>query len=210
MRILITGFEPFGGDAVNPSRELVMALAAAPPPGIELAAEILPCAFAAMPVALDAAMARHRPDAVLGFGLAGGRSVMSIERIGVNVIDARIADNEGARPVDVPVIEGGPAAYFATIPIKAAYARLIEAGLPGEISQTAGTFVCNAALYRSLHLASRGGFRAGFVHVPHLPESAPDAAPSLDLRVMVRAGQLILETLSEIGEDFRLSAGAVS
>ena len=210
MKILVTGFEPFGGQAVNPSAELVTALMAAPPPGIALAAEILPCTFAAMPPPLEAALERHRPEAVLGFGLAGGRSVVSIERVGINVIDARIADNEGAQPLDVPVVEGGPAAYFATIPIKAAYARLTAAGLPAEISQTAGTFVCNAMLYSCLHLAAPSGIRAGFVHVPYLPDMAPEGMPSLDFSIMLRVATMIVKTLSEVREDFRVSAGAVS
>jgi pyroglutamyl-peptidase len=209
MKILITGFEPFGGDTVNPSAELAMALDAAAPRGVSVAAAILPCAFAAMPEALEAALRRHRPDMLLGFGLAGGRSAISLERIGINVIDARIADNAGAQPVDVPVIEGGPAAYFATIPIKAAYARLKEAGIPAEISQTAGTFVCNAALYTSLHLARSGGFRAGFVHLPYLP-GMEETAPTLELEMMIRAGRIILETLRDVRQDLPISAGAVS
>jgi pyroglutamyl-peptidase len=209
MRILITGFEPFGGDALNPSEKLVLALAETAMPGLDITTTILPCAFAAMPPALEAAIARHRPNILLGFGLAGGRSSISVERIGINVIDARIADNEGAQPVDAPVIAGGPAAYFVTIPIKAIYKHLNEAGIPAEISQTAGTFVCNAALYTSLHLAKERQMRSGFVHLPYLPEMV-GAAPSLSFQKMILAGRIILKTLRDVREDFHISAGAVS
>ena len=209
MRILMTGFEPFGGDTLNPSKALVLALAKTMTPGIDIDIAILPCAFAAMPLALEAAITRHHPDILLGFGLAGGRSSVSIERVGINVIDARIADNEGAQPVDTPVIAGGPAAYFTTIPIKAIYERLTKAAIPAEISQTAGTFVCNAALYMSLHLAKECHMRAGFVHLPYLPKMTV-AAFSLDFQKMVLAGQIIIETLRDVKEDFHISAGAVS
>ncbi|HET9147267.1 MAG TPA: pyroglutamyl-peptidase I [Acetobacteraceae bacterium] len=213
MRILITGFEPFGGDSVNPSAELVWALNAAPPPGIDLAAAILPCAFAVLPGALEAAVARHEPDILLGFGLATGRPGLSVERIAINIIDARIPDNEGAQPLDEPVIKGGPAAYFSTIPIKSIFARLNDAGIPAAVSQTAGTFVCNAMMYRALHLADRHPpLRAGFIHVPCLP-SMPEAqagAPSLDSAILRDAGKIILETLRDEPVDRRIFAGTVA
>ncbi len=212
MRVLITGFEPFGGDAINPSEMLaeMLALPAKPVPGLDIAAAILPCAFASMPEALAAAISRHSPDILLGFGLAGGRSAISIERIGINIIDARIQDNQAAQPVDAPVIKDGPAAYFATIPIKAIYAALNKASIPAEISQTAGSFVCNAVLYTSLHMAKNRALRAGFIHLPYLPEMAKPAEPSLDFATMIRAGEIILETLRDVQVDLPISAGTVS
>lgn len=214
MRILITGFEPFGGDSVNPSADLVQALAAVSLPSLDLAAAILPCAFRAMPLALRAAIERYEPEAILSFGLAGGRAGLSVERVAINVIDARIADNEGARPLDEPVIAGGPAAYFSTIPIKAVFARVREAGIPVAVSQTAGTFVCNAALYVALHLAATAypGIRSGFIHVPFLP-SMPEAiagAPSLNFGMLQDAGKIILETLRDERADRRIFAGTVA
>jgi pyroglutamyl-peptidase len=171
-RILVTGFEPFGGEKVNPSMQAVLALAADPPPGIVLCNEILPVSLRRMPPALRAAVARHRPDVVIATGQAGGRAEVSVERIGINVDDFRIPDNDGAQPADEPVIAGGPAAYFATIPVPAVVAALRQADVPASVSNTAGTHLCNHALYLLGHLAATGypAMRSGFLHLPFLPE----------------------------------------
>lgn len=212
MRILVTGFEPFGGDAVNPSAILAETLAATPVSGAAIVYAILPCAFAPLGATLNAAIAAYRPDVVLGFGLASGRSGVSLERVAINVIDARIPDNLGAQPIDEPVIPGGPAAYFSTLPIKAACALLGEAGIPAAVSQTAGTFACNAAFYLARHRTEATAIRAGFVHVPCLPDM-PDAlggAPSLDLPSLREAGILIVKACLECNTDRRIAGGSIA
>lgn len=212
MKILVTGFEPFGGDSVNPSARLAEWLAAEPIERATIAGAILPCAFEPLGAAIEAAIAAHRPDIVLGFGLAAGRDGISLERVAINVIDARIADNLGAQPIDEPVVRGGPAAYFSTLPIKAARAMLGEAGIPAAISQTAGTFACNAAFYLARHMTEGAPIRAGFVHLPCLPDM-PDAlagAPSLDPGRLREAGVLIVKACLECNTDRRIAGGAIA
>ena len=173
MKALVTGFEAFGGESVNPAlealRQLPENVGAVP-----LATRILPTVFGRSLAALEAAVAATAPDIVLCVGEAGGRSALSLERVAINIDDARIPDNGGNQPIDRPVIPGGPPAYFATLPIKAAVAALREAGLPAIVSNSAGTFVCNHVFYGLLHLAAtrRRGLRGGFLHVPYLPSQA--------------------------------------
>src|ERR1700722_11881027 len=142
MKALSTGFEPFGGDRVNPSFEALKRL-----PGrlgaLDIATSALPVASARPLPARGAAIAASAPDIVLCIGLAGSRAALSLERVAINIDDARIPDNAGRQPIDLPVVAGGPAAYFATLPIKAAAAALRDAGLPAIVSNSAGTFVCN-------------------------------------------------------------------
>src|SRR6266436_4376750 len=173
MKALVTGFEPFGGDSVNPALEAVLRL----PPrldALEIATASLPSAFGRALAALEDALVATRPDIVLCVGQAGGRTELSLERVAVNVDDARIPDNDGQQPIDRPVVAGGPAAYFANLPIKAAAAALREAGLPAIVSNTAGTFVCNHVFYGLMHLAATRfpDLRGGFLHVPYLPSQA--------------------------------------
>src|SRR5215469_1753081 len=137
MKALVTGFEPFGGHRVNPSFEALPMLPSRLG-AIDIATQALPVVFGAAPLALRSAIAATGPDIVLCAGLAGGRAELSLERVAVNIDDARIPDNEGNQPVDQPVVSGGPAAYFATLPIKAAVAALREAGLPAAVSNSAG------------------------------------------------------------------------
>lgn len=160
--ILVTGFEPFGGDARNPAGEAALALHGAEIDGEPMAAVVLPCVFATAPAALRAAIRRHRPQLVLALGLAASRRGFHVERVALNLIDARIADNAGARPVDVPVRAGGPAAAFARLPVKAMAQALREAGHAAEVSFTAGSFVCNQLMYALLQTRVP---RAGFLHV---------------------------------------------
>lgn len=180
-RVLVTAFEPFGGSAVNASAAMLEALRVEE---VELTRVVLPCAFGPDLAALDAALDRCRPDWVIATGEAGGRGAISLERVAINVVDARIPDNAGAQPVDVPVIEGGPAAYWTSLPIKAMAARLRAEGFPAEISQTAGTFVCNHLFYGLMdRLAGREGVRGGFVHVPASAERLPPARAALGIAV---------------------------
>jgi len=198
-RILITGFEPFGGEAVNPSWEVARALHGQRRGGATLVAVQLPCVFAQSLPALRAALRRHRPQAVLCLGLAGSRSAISLERVAINLCDARIADNAGARPAGTPVVAGGPAAHFSRLPVKALVQRLQAAGLPAELSLSAGSFVCNQVMYGLLHaLRRRPGVPAGFIHLPPLPEQAaahPGSRP-LALAEQVRGLQVVVDALA--------------
>lgn len=214
MKALVTGFEPFGGDGVNPSQEAVARLPRRLG-GLEVATRILPCAFEYAIPALADAVAVTAPDIVLCIGLAGGRSELSLERVAINLDDARIPDNDGAQPIDRPIVAGAPAAYFATLPIKAAVLALREAGLPAAVSNTAGTFVCNHVFYGLMHLAASGGraMRGGFLHVPYLPSQAarlPAGTPSLGLEQIVRGIEIILEVAAERDMDIAAIEGAIS
>lgn len=185
-RILLTGFEPFGGDALNPSTLATRALHGRQVGGHRIVAATLPTVFGAADAALSGLLRAHRPALVLCTGLAGGREGFSLERVAINVNDAPIADNAGARPVDTPVVAGGPAAYFTTLPIKAMLAALQAQGLSAQVSQSAGTFVCNHVFYGLMHKLATGrglhGTRGGFMHLPWLPEMG---SPSLQLEAMV-------------------------
>lgn len=206
---LLTGFEPFDGDAVNPSWQIAQALHGQRLHGTRVVAEQLPCTFDGAIGTLRAALHRHRPRLVMALGQAG-RSVISLERVAINVIDARIPDNAGAQPIDEPVQAGAPAAHFSTLPIKAMLAALREAGIAAEVSQTAGTFVCNQVFYGLMQaLRRRPGVRGGFVHVPLLPEQAAarglGAGMALDQQI---AGvRLALATALATAQDLRLGGG---
>ena len=154
---------------------------------------------------------RCKPVLVVCVGQAGGRSALSIERIAININDASIADNAGQRPLDTAVVPGGPAAYFSTLPIKAMLRALQQAGVSAEVSQTAGTFVCNHVFYGLMHaLATQGGFkrtRGGFIHVPYVPDQG---TPNMLLGDMVRGLRLAVKSVLDTSVDIAQSAGAVS
>ena len=212
-RILITGFEPFGGEPVNPSWQVAQALDGAAIAGARVVAVQLPCVFGQALSALDMALQRVRPDLVLCLGQAGGRCDFSLERVAINVDDARIDDNAGARPIDEPVVPGGPAGLFATLPIKAMVAALRAQGLPASVSQSAGTFVCNHVFYGLMHrLQAQPGMRGGFMHLPLLPEQAARAPgqPSLPLVVLVEGVRVALAAARRTGADLKLPGGAIS
>ena len=182
IKALVTGFEPFGGARVNASIEAVRRLPPRVGPlGIE--AVELPTSYARSLPALEAALARVRPDIVLCVGQAGDRAALSVERVAVNLQDARLPDNDGAQPVDRPVVPGGPAAYLASLPTRAIVAALHAAEIPAQLSMSAGTFVCNHVFYGLMHYAAtRGaGFRGGFLHVPCMPpQPAGTACMAID------------------------------
>lgn len=211
--VLLTGFDPFGGDRLNPSWQVAERLRDETIAGHRVVVAQLPTAFARAPAALRTALRRHRPALVICVGQAGGRRAISFERVAINVVDARIPDNDGAQPVDAPVVRGGEAAYFATLPIKAMRAALDAAGLPAEISQTAGTFVCNQIFYvlmRALARMPAPRPRGGFVHVPWLPAQTADrpGAPSMPLDDMVAGLRIAIDTALRTRRDLRVPAGA--
>lgn len=213
MQALVTGFEPFDRDRVNPSLEAVRRLPARLA-GLNIATRVLPTAFGSSLAALEDAVLSTAPDIVLCLGLAGGRAALSLERVAINLDDARIPDNDGGQPVDRPVVAGGPAAYFATLPIKAAAAALRAAGLPAIVSNTAGTFVCNHVFYGLMHLAATRWpqMRGGFLHLPFLPEQAArqENAPSMALDDIVRGVAIVLETAATRRVDIAAAEGAIS
>lgn len=191
MKVLLTGFEPFGSSTVNPSEQVVRALAAESLPGVELATTILPVDRERGPAVLLQAVETHRPEAVLCLGEAGGRAGISVERVAVNLLDFGIADNAGNKVADQPVAADGPAAYFATLPVRAMVVAMQEAGVPAELSLSAGTFLCNQVMYAVLHYLAthEPAIPAGFVHLPRLPEQAVAAgknAPTMSLETMCR------------------------
>ncbi len=213
--VLLTGFDPFGGESINSSWLAVETLHGETIAGRRVVAAQLPTSFARGPRALRAAIRRHAPELNLCVGQAGGRAQISLERVAININDARIADNDGAQPVDTPIVRGGPAAYFSTLPIKAMFAAMREAGIPAEISQTAGTFVCNRMFYALMHALAedgnlRGGVRGGFVHIPYVPEQAAahPGAPSLSLGIVVAGLRIMMETALRTRKDRRIAAGA--
>ncbi|MFG2227525.1 pyroglutamyl-peptidase I [Streptomyces sp. NPDC048644] len=210
-RVLLTGFEPFDGESTNPSWQAVRAAAAEPPAGLELFTAELPCVYGESRTALRAAVDEHRPDLVLCVGQAGGRPDVTVERVAINVDDARIPDVAGAEPVDEPIVPGGPAAYFSTLPVKACVAAVRAAGLPASVSNTAGTFVCNHVFYALAHLIATElpGVRGGFVHVPYAPEQVVDRAqPSLPVAAIARALREIAVAAAGNREDLRIAGGA--
>lgn len=172
MKLLITGFEPFGGETENPSWEVARLLHGMIVSQCDLVSVQLPCVFSKSLEALENALKLHQPQMVIALGQADGRSDVSIERVAINVCDARIPDNEGAQPIDVAVVQGGPAAYFSTLPIKKMVATLKSNGYPASVSQTAGTFVCNQVFYGLQHVLKDQKVASGFIHVPLLPSQA--------------------------------------
>ena len=178
--LLITGFDPFGGETVNPSWEAVSRL----PDTVgdyRLTRLQIPTVFGLASRTVLAAAAADAPDVILCVGQAGGRDAVTPERVAINMASATIADNAGTIPQEEPVIPGGPDGMFSTVPVRAMADAIAAAGLPGKISNTAGTFVCNDTLYRLLHHFAGTGTRVGFIHVPHLPTQAKEGAPSMEL-----------------------------
>jgi pyroglutamyl-peptidase len=198
---LLTGFEPFGGDADNPSGAAVH-LAASRWGGPELlVTAVLPVSFAGAAARLKELLVQHRPDVVIAAGLAGGRAAIGVERVAVNLIDARIPDNDGDQPIDAPSAPGAAAAHFATLPVKEIARRIADAGIPAEVSYSAGTFVCNHVFFTALEAAA-SATRAGFVHVPWSAEHAPSTpAPTLPIADIARALEIAVRTSLDVASD---------
>ncbi|HEY2394882.1 MAG TPA: pyroglutamyl-peptidase I [Rudaea sp.] len=210
--VLLTGFEAFADETENPSLLIARTLDGELIAGRRVVGAALPTEFARALVELEALIDAHRPALVLAVGQAGGRAEISLERVAINLIDARIKDNAGGQPVDVPVIDGAPNAYFSTLPLKAMLKRLHEAQIPAALSHTAGTFVCNQVFFGLAHrLATKQRrLRGGFVHVPYLPEQAArhPGTPSLSLTTMIEAIRLCLQTALTTRSDLHFAAGA--
>ena len=210
--VLVTGFEPFGGDTRNPSWEVCERLPGAIA-GMRVEVCRVPCEYRGAIEVVAAAIERHRPALVISLGLAAGRTHIGVERIAINVDDARIEDNAGAQPVDEPIAAGGPPAYFSTLPVKAMVAAMRRAGVPAEVSNTAGTFVCNHLMYGVLHFLAASGkrARAGFVHVPSSEEMVLEkrGQPSMSVATMVRGIEAGIEAALGHARDVRIAEGTL-
>ena len=190
-KLLITGFDPFGGESINPSWEAVKAL----PETIglwKLTKLLVPTVCGMAGESVVAAAKELRPDVVLCVGQAGGRAAVTPELVAINLRYGRIADNAGVSPMDEPVVPDGPAAYFSTLPVRAMAQAITDAGLPGQVSYTAGAFVCNDLLYTVLHHFADTAVRAAFVHVPFLPQQAAEGVPSMTLEEIEKALQIAI------------------
>ena len=208
--VLLTGFEAFGDDATNPSGEAVGLVASRWDGPAVLVTAVLPVTFAGAAVAMRELVDAHAPDVVIAVGLAGGRSAIGVERVAVNLVDARIPDNDGAHPIDERSVEGAPDARFASLPVKAIVSAIASAGIPVELSHSAGTFVCNHVFFHALELASTSpGTRAGLIHVPWDTEHAPADAASLPLRDIATALELAVRTSLHSTVDARVIGGAL-
>ena len=210
--VLVTGFEPFGGERINPSAEIARALDGEIANGHRIVTAVLPVAFASVLPMLEALLETHRPSLVLATGQAGGCSQLSIERVAANLVDARMADADGMQPIDEPVIADAPAAYFSTLPVKAMLARLRALGIPAALSQSAGAYVCNHTFYVLAHLVATRyrGTRAGFMHVPWLPEQATrhHGQPSMALETMIAGVRAAIECAVATRRDLRIAGGS--
>lgn len=198
-KIIITGFEPFDNEAINPSSEVAMSFAGKLINGYEILYFQLPCVFDKSIAALDIIIKQYQPDMVLCLGQMAGRVDISLERIAVNLNDARIPDNEGNQPIDTPVLADAPAAYFSNFPLKIILERLRAQSIPCSISQSAGTFVCNHVFFGLMHLIHNSDRKimGGFIHLPYLPEQVINkpGQPSMGIELMKTA---IATTLSVI------------
>lgn len=216
-RVLVTGFEAFAGAASNPSGEVVRRLVSVPQPelaeaGVEVRGVVLPVSYRASGPALMAAIEAHAPDVVIALGLAEGRTGITPERIAINLDDARIADNDGEQPIDAAIEEGGPAARFSTLPVKAIVAALTEAGLPASVSLTAGSFVCNHVAYLVGGAVERNpGLRGGFIHLPATPDLVPlgSSVPTMTIDELERGIRLAIITAVRTTTDAKVAGGSI-
>jgi pyroglutamyl-peptidase len=200
-RVLLTAFEPFGGETVNPSLEALRRVGRTTwPDGVQVATQALPVVYGEALDVLRRAVSSYDPDVVVATGQAGGRSDVTPERVAVNLDDAPADDNAGQAPLDAAVVLGGPAAYFSTLPVKAITEALRAAAIPASVSHTAGTYVCNHVFYGLMHLLAteRPQTRGGFVHVPYAHEQVVDRTeprpPSLSLATITEAVRLAVVT----------------
>ena len=201
MKILITGFEPFGEHDINPSQMLLQALPDLYQ-GSTLLKSTLPVHHELAPRRLINLLREHQPDALIAFGLASGRAKISLERVAINLMDFSFADNAGVTIENQPVVVDGPAAYFSTLPIHTMLETLTHAGVPAELSLTAGSFLCNQVFYVLMHEIETHNLktRAGFIHLPALPEQAASSKrsiPSMGMEHIHKAAHLLIAELGQ-------------
>ena len=212
MKLLLTAFDPFGGDAINPALEAVK-LVADKIGRFDIVKLEVPTVFRKSIDTVAKAIEEEKPDVVLCIGQAGGRFEITPERVAINVDDARIKDNEGNQPIDIKIFEDGENAYFTTLPIKAMVEAIREANLPAAVSNTAGTFVCNHVFYGVRYLIEKKykGIKSGFVHIPYIPEQVIGKAntPSMSLDNILKGIIIIIETIFNVETDIKKSGGTI-
>lgn len=210
MKVLITGFDPFGGESINPAWEAVKAMKDNID-GIEVIKLQIPTVFKKSAEKLFAGIEEHKPDAVICIGQAGGRYDMSVERVAINMDDGRIPDNEGYQPIDTPVYEDGKNAYFATLPIKGIVEEIKLAKIPASVSNTAGTYVCNHIMYSLLYYISKNNLniKGGFIHVPYITEQVVDKKnmPYMEVTTITKALECAVQALNKYKVDVKVSGG---
>lgn len=211
MKILITGFNPFGGETVNPAYEAVK-LMPDTIAGAQLVKLEVPTEFRKAGEVLEAAMEQTHPDIVICVGQAGGRSAITPEKVAINLMDGRIPDNAGFQPVDETIHEDGETAYFTSLPVKAMVAKIRAAGIPSALSYTAGSYVCNYLMYELLYLIDKKypGVRGGFIHVPYAMEQVvekPLGTASMDLHQIARGLECAVEAIMENETDLAVNMG---
>jgi len=212
MKILVTGFDPFGGEPINPAIESVKKL-----PDNIAGAEIIkleiPTVRGKSLEKIEKAIQEHNPDIILSVGQAGGRFDITVERVGINMDDFRIPDNEGNQVIDEPIFSDGDNAYFVKLPVKAMVQNIQKNKIPASVSYTAGTFVCNHVLYGVLYLVEKKykGKKSGFIHIPFLPEQVVDKRnmPSMELNTIVTGLTAAIEAIVENAEDIKETGGTV-
>lgn len=212
MKLLLTAFDPFGGETVNPAQEAVK-MVSSRVGNVEVIKCVVPTVFGKSIETVAAAIEDCRPDAVLCIGQAGGRADLTPERIAINLDDASIADNEGNRPVDTPIFPDGKPAYFSTLPVKAMVAAIRAAGIPASLSNTAGTFVCNHLMYGVLYTLEKyyPDVRGGFLHVPYIPSQVAGGRgiPSMSAADIVRGLEAAIAAIGENGRDITVYEGKI-
>ena len=212
MKVLITGFDPFGGESINPALEAVKLLPETIS-GAEVIKLEIPTVFRKSLAKIEEAMELHKPDIVISIGQAGGRFQVTPERVAINMDDARIKDNEGNQPIDVTIYEDGEAAYFSNLPIKAMVQEMKDGGIPAAVSNTAGTFVCNHVMYGVLYMIDKKypGVKGGFIHVPFIPAQTLDKPdkPAMNINDIAKGLELCIKAAVENSEDIKAVGGAV-
>lgn len=212
MKILITGFDPFGGESINPALEAVKKL-----PDTILDQEIIkieiPTVFRKSLEKIEENIQKHNPDVVISIGQAGGRFGITPERVAINIDDARIKDNDGNQPIDISIYEDGEAAYFSSLPIKAMVKEMNDNGIPASVSNTAGTFVCNHVMYGVLYLIDKKypNIRSGFIHVPYIPSQVTTKpnTPSMSIDDIAKGLELSIKAIIENSSDIKTVGGTI-
>lgn len=213
MKILVTGFDPFGGESINPALEAVKKISNNID-GVEIIKIEVPTVFKKSIDTLDKAMEEHKPDVVLCVGQAGGRFDITPEKVAINLDDARIKDNEGNNPIDELIFKDGETAYFSSLPVKAIVKSIKENNIPSSVSYSAGTFVCNHIMYGLLYLIDKKykNVKGGFIHVPFIPSQVLEKKnmPSMALEDITKGLEFALKAIIENKEDIKETGGKIS
>lgn len=211
-KVLVTAFDAFGDADTNPS-ELVVGQLATTISGAHVHTAVIPTVFHSSATNVFDLVASIAPDVIIMLGQAAGRSAITPERVAINVDDARIPDNAGALPIDKPIVAGGPAVYFSTLPIKAITKAISDTGIPASVSNTAGTFVCNHVFYAVMHHLTQSDYRhtrAGFIHIPAIPQQGfGSEVPTVELDVITKAIEIAIETALTTSTDVAIEGGSL-